>query len=413
VSKPTEHIILIPGKSGWEIWTGQRDSQYSLHSATDHTRAGDIPTFPAGDITLCFPVRALTALPVRVNSEDDALFPDLATLHAERLGLRPDPMAGQLTDTFVIAREPENTTLLSVFLRTPADSDLPTRGPKEFDISARAYPVSGDVLALWQEFGRWVFAVYQQGKLLYCQATAVDSAHPDESLAREIRLSIMQLSMQGLEVSPARVLVWTDNGDLNTSALATAFGAPLETLPRPTPTLPEPLSKLLPADVRAARRTARKRLQITLAAAAVIIAYLGLIGWAGFGIWKTKSETRKLVAAANAAAPDADAYNEHIACWEELAPVIDLNHAPVDILHRIANCIPPASGLRLQTAEISATEIKLKGEAPQLQAVNTFSLKLNKATDLAQFTWLTPEPQQSTRGWEFVFTGEIPTESQP
>lgn len=413
MSKPTEHIILIPGKSGWEIWTGQRDSGYSLHSATDHARAGDIPSFPAGDITLFFPVKALTALPMRVNSDDDALFPDLATLHAERLGLRPDPMAGQLTDTFVIAREPENSTLLSVFLRTPVEGDLPTRGPKEFDISARAFPVSGDVLALWQEFGRWVFAVYQQGKLLYCQATAVDSAHPDESLAREIRLSIMQLSMQGLEVSPARVLVWTDNGDLNTSALASAFGAPLETLPRPTPTLPEPLSKLLPADVRAARRTARKRLQITLAAAAVIIAYLGLIGWAGFGIWKTKSETRKLVAAANAAAPDADAYNEHIACWEELAPVIDLNHAPVDILHRIANCIPPASELRLQTAEISATEIKLKGEAPQLQAVNTFSLKLNKATDLAQFTWLTPEPQQSTRGWEFVFTGEIPTENQP
>jgi hypothetical protein len=81
----------------------------------------------------------------------------------------------------------------------------------------------------------------------------------------------------------------------------------------------------------------------------------------------------------------------------------------VDILSRIAACIPASSGLRLKTAEISATEIKLIGEAPQLQAVNSFSLNLNKNNDLTQFDWQTPEPNQSTRGWEFVFSAEIPT----
>ena len=89
---------------------------------------------------MLFPVKSLTAVPMRVTSDDDALFPDLAALHAERLGLRPDPMAGQLTDVFVIARDAENTALLSVFLRSPDEGDLPTRGPKGFDISARAFP---------------------------------------------------------------------------------------------------------------------------------------------------------------------------------------------------------------------------------------------------------------------------------
>ena len=105
------------------------------------------------------------------------------------------------------------------------------------------------------------------------------------------------------------------------------------------------------------------------------------------------------------AAPDGEAYALHIAKWDELAHAIDLTNSPVDILKRIAACIPPNSGLRLKTAEISATEIKLIGEAPQLQAVNTFSLNLTKNNDLANFTWQTPEPNQSTRGWEFVFTG--------
>ena len=86
----------------------------------------------------------------------------------------------------------------------------------------------------------------------------------------------------------------------------------------------------------------------------------------------------------------------------------------MDILFRVASCIPPNSGLRLKTAEISATGIKLQGEAPQLQAVNSFSLNLSKSNGLTQFIWQTPEPNQSKRGWEFVFTAEVPSsETQP
>jgi hypothetical protein len=122
------------------------------------------------------------------------------------------------------------------------------------------------------------------------------------------------------------------------------------------------------------------------------------------------TETKDLNAQAEEAAPEGAEYATHIAKWDELAHAIDLTHSPVDILSRIADCIPPNSGLRLKAAEISATEIKLIGEAPQLQAVNTFSLKLTKHNELTNFSWQTPEPNQSTRGWEFVFTGQLPTE---
>jgi hypothetical protein len=413
VSKTTDNVLLVPGESGWEIWTRQGEGAFSLASATATPLAGDLSGVPPGDITLLFPVKALTAVPMRVTSDDDALFPDLAALHAERLGLRPDPMAGQLTDVFVVAREGENTALLSVFLRPPADGELPVKGPKSFDISARSFPVTGDTLAIWKEFGRWVFAVFHQAKLVYCQATAVDSSQPDTSLAREIKLSLLQLGMQGLEVEPSRALVWSDSADLNSSALREILRIPVEIVPRPAPVLPSPLSKLLPADVRAARRSALRRRNITLGAAAALLAYLGIIGWFAHGLWKTTSETKSLLAQAEEAAPDAADFDLHVAKWEELAPAIDLTHSPVDILNRIASCIPPNSGLRLKTAEISASEIKLMGEAQQLQAVNTFSLRLSKHNELSNFTWQTPEPNQSTRGWEFVFTGEVPTESQP
>ncbi|MCU0749720.1 MAG: hypothetical protein MUF13_09280 [Akkermansiaceae bacterium] len=414
MSKTTENVLLVPGESGWEIWTGQPETGFSQQQATETLLAGDLKDIPQGDITLLFPVKALTAVPMRVASDDDALFPDLAALHAERLGLRTDAMAGQLTDVFVVEREGENTTLVSVFLRTPAEGELPVRGPKAFDISPRAIPVTGDALATWREFGRWVFAVYHQGKLVYCQATAGDSRHPDDALAREIRLSLIQLSMQGLTIEPTRVILWSSNESVDASALRAAFTAPVEVQPRPAPVLPVPLSKLLPADVRAARRAAVRKRNITLAVAAVALLYLGVLGWFGYGLWKISAETKDLNARAEEAAPEGAEYATHIAKWDELAHAIDLQHSPVDILNRIANCIPPNSGLRLKVAEISATEIKLQGEAPQYQAVTTFSLKLSKHNELTNYTWQTPEPNQSTRGWEFVFTGEVPiVESQP
>jgi hypothetical protein len=413
VSKTNDQLLLFPGESGWEIWTAQPGAEFSLHSATGTLRASDVSPLPPGDLTMLFPVKAITAIPMRVASEDQSLFPDLAALHAERLGLRPDPMAGQLTDQFIIATEGEETSLLSVILRTPGDGDLPTRSPNEFDLSARALPLDGSRLTVWKELGRWVFSISHQGHLVYCQATALTSPVPDDSLVREIRLALIQLSLQGIELTPERVHFHTASESPDPGALDRAFGVPVLSEPRPAPVLPAVRSKLLPADVRAARREARRRRTIQLAAAAVVLFYLGVIGWFGFGLWKDTSETKKLLAAAAAAEPEGIAYSDHVAKWDELAPAIDLNKAPVDILYRIARSIPPNSGLRLRTAEISATNITLTGEAPQLPSTNQFSLALTKSNDLAAFTWSNPAAQQSNRGWEFNFTGAIPTASQP
>lgn len=406
--KSTDNILLIPGELGWEIWSGPSATEITLREATTIDRASDLTTIPAGDLLLLFPVKSVTAVPMRVTSDDDALFSDLAALHAERLGLRPDPMAGQLTDVFIIAREAENTALVSVLLRAPGDGDMPPRGPKSFDISARAYPLDGDSLAIWKEFGRWVFSLSHQGNLVYCQATSGSSHSPDEALVREIRLALIQLSMQGLEIEPSRIFLWTQQQDTVATALQSAFRAPVQIAPRPAPVLPNPLSKLLPADVRAARRAALRRQNILLGAAALAVIYVGIIGWFGYGLWNDSRETRKLIVQAEAAAPDGIAYSAHIAKWDELADAIELANSPVHILSRIAASIPPNSGLRLTTAEISSGEIKLRGEAQQFQAVQSFNLNLEKNNDLARFSWDTPEPNQATRGWEFTYGADIP-----
>lgn len=405
MSKNLEQTLIIPGERGWEIWQRHGSEPFALREATQVVRAADIPNLSGVELLMCFPVKAITALPVKVASDDDSLFEDLAILHAERLGFRPDPMAGQLTDVFVVDRQDDSAVLLEVILRAPRDGEMPQRSPRDFDLSPRAFDARGHCMTLWKEFGRWVFAIHHHGKLLYCQATTHDDLNPNAALAREIRLAMIQLEMQGIHLQLKSAWIWSSEEQLQLRDFAEAMGVDASCAARPAPVWPDPSSKILPADVRAARREAAKKRSLILAAVASGLLYLGAIGWLAIGVWKDSSQATQLKRLAEAAAPAGEAVAIHNEKWDELALALDLNHDPVDILARIHRSIPPNSGLRLRTAEISADQVKLVGEAPQFAPVQQFSLALNRNNELAAFGWQNPEPNRSNRGWEFVFTG--------
>ncbi|WP_193211681.1 PilN domain-containing protein [Luteolibacter marinus] len=414
MSKQQETSLLVPGVRGWEIWKQSSTGGFVLQSADGIEHASDLGSLPGGNLAMLFPVRGMHALPFKASSTDESLFEDLAAMHAERLGVRADPMAGQLTDTFLVSKEEESATLLCTVLKSPGDGDLPPRSPNEFDISPRAYPVNGEAIALWVEFGRWVFAFFRNGKLLYSQATSSSGAEPDAACLREIQLALGQMSIQGLALKPEAIHVWSPDGDAGSAgSLASGLGMAAKVSPRPDPVLPQPRSKLLPADVRAARRAQRTKQQRMAAIAAVVLAYLGVGAWFGYGLWKDNARIKKLYAIAEQTAPQAEqeAYQLHKARWQELDLVVNIDNSPVEILSRVARAIPRNSGLRLKTAEINPGQIKLVGEAPQAAPISQFDLNLTKASyGLANYQWENPPPSNSNKGWNFNFTGIIPQE---
>jgi hypothetical protein len=409
LSKQQETSLLVPGPRGWEIWKQSSVGGFALQSADGPMRASELTNLPGGNLAMLFPVRGFHSLPFKASSTDESLFDDLAAMHAERLGVRADPMAGQLSDTFVVTKEEDTATLLGVVLKSPGEGDLPPRSPKEFDLSARAYPVRGEAIAVWVEFGRWVFAFFRHGKLLYSQATSSGGSAPDAGCLREIQLALGQLAIQGLALKPEAVHVWSPDGDAGSAGtLATGFGVPVKVTPRPDPVLPETRSKLLPADVRAARRAARSRQQKLAAVGAVVLAYLGAAGWFGYGLWKDQSQIKKLNAEAERIAPEADrlAYETHLAMWSELDLVVDANKAPVDLLSRVAKAIPANQGVRLKSATISSNEIKLTGEAQQSGPASQFGSNL--INTMREFKWENPPPSSTSKGWTFEFSGVRP-----
>lgn len=412
MSKPTEMSLLLPGPRGWELWKRTPEGGCERASSDDGpVQAGEMPGLPAGNLGMLFPVRALQALPFRAASTDDAIFEDLAVMHAERLGIRPDPMAGQLSDTFVVQRLAEETVLLHVVLQNPGPGDMPPRTPQEFDISPRAYPCQDNEVCLWKELGRWVFAVHQGGQLVYCQATHSDDEEPGKDVLREIQLAVTQLMMQGLPVSPKKARVWSPAGELGgAGALTGMFADGVIVESRPDPRIPAPPSRLLPADVRAARREKRKRQQILAGAAALALVLLGFVGYMLVGVIKDVRTRNDLAKQASAVSGISDAFQLHQGRWIELSPVVDSHRSPMEIMRLVQTCIPPNSGLRLKTADINLAEgaIRLNGVAQTSAPVTAFSLALKRNPVLAEWLqWEASAPNKTKDGWEFQFNASL------
>ena len=177
---------------------------------------------------------------------------------------------------------------------------------------------------------------------------------------------------------------------------------------RPDPVIPKPESRLLPADVRAARRERQKRNQLIAGVAAVVLLYLGGVCWLLFGLWQDVQKRDRLTVEADQVKDIAGEFKTQKAKWNELAPVVEASQSPLEIMLNVANAIPSNGGVRLTIAEIGPDGVKLTGAAPQSAPVNAFSLALRRTADLSWLEWENEPPRKTAKGWEFRFTGNPP-----
>ena len=418
-AKKGEAVLLIPGAEGWDVWTGSGEAM-NLVQRSEATLALDVEHLPSGELHMAFPLREVSSLPMTAPTTDKSLFEDMASMHVERLGMRPAIESGNLGDCFEVAARGDETLLLPVVLAPPPEGTLPQRSPKAFDVSARCYQLPSDAIAVWKELGRWGFAIGVGGKPLHFQAMA--STDLDADAGREIRLSLTQMQIQGLLPSvPKHCFVWVAEEDpvpdtAAVKALGDGFGGRASVAAKPGPVFPSKPSSLLPADTRAERVAKRKRQQAMMLVTALVLAYFGVVGWLG---WKmVEAEKRAVVAETRLAElePDSAFIEEHTQKWEQLEPVINLEHWPVELLFRCAQAFPK-TGLRLERAEFNnqleiedgggATKvrsIRLQGKAETLEQVNKLNLNLNRSGVLAYYKWNTPQPQETKDGrWSFFY----------
>jgi len=272
--------LLIPGADGWEIWTGSNHGGYRLHKGTEHHLVLDVTGYPSGAIGMAIPVRQVSAVPFRAQTDDLSLLGDLATMQLEKNGTRPALDGGRLTDHFVFGSAPDETHLTAVVMNPSSEGQLPRRSPQAFDISPRCLPLPAGKVVVWRELGRWVFAIGKPGQALYFQVLSGERL--DDRAGNEIRLALTQLQMQGLLPQPPdAVVVWSHASSSDArpeehESLARGLGLAVSVTEKPAPVWPLPPSRLLPADVRAERLAKKGKRNRNLLIAALFLAYLGL-----------------------------------------------------------------------------------------------------------------------------------------
>ena len=363
--KKGEQILLLPGAAGWEIWSGPSGSELEVVKRSGELLALEVAGVPSGDLTMAFPVRDVSALPFLAPTTDESLYQDMADMHVERLGMRPLIEAGVLSDCFRVGVRGENSLLLPVVLAPPLEGHLPKRSPKAFDISARCLPLPESGVVVWQELGRWVFAVAEQGRPLHFQALAATTL--GEDTGREIRLSVSQLQIQGLvESTPEYCFVWIGEEEPpvypeDLDLLGNGFGGTATVLEKPSPVIPGKPSHLLPADVRAERMAKRQRQQMLLGVAALVLVYLGLVGWAAWTLVQAKKEVKTAQRSYDLIAPEVAGIEEHLRKWDELRPITELEHWPVELM---LNCskAPARPGVAARTGrDCQQSEVRRRG----------------------------------------------------
>ena len=424
--KKGEKVLLLPGADGWEAWTSLNGAGLDLALRSGTTRVLDVGGIPSGELTMAFPVRDVSALPFRAPTSDDALLSDLAEMHLERMGMRPGVDAGVLSDVFKVGTRGEESLVVPVVLAPPMEGHLPRRSPQHFDISARCLPLPADGLVVWRELGRWVFALSEEGQALEFEALA--SNQLGEDAGREIRLTLMQLEMQGLIDSlPRHCFVWVGDeeappGAEELAALGAGIGlsGPATIAAKPAPVIPARSTQLLPADVRAERVARRKKQHIVIASAAAVVVYLGVLG----GLWSSLAKARKKADKALVEyTPLADVHEDgmrHEQKWRELQPVVEQDHNTVELLYHCMRARGGEEGVRLDRADITnqlqvdsegeltlIRSIRLQGKSDELGQATAFDEALKGERGLNDYQWTTPPPQAKGDKWSFQYEARL------
>ena len=408
-NKKNSHL-LIPGPEGWEIWTGGAETLFQRSLDNGPLLMSEIEDIPAVNLVMGFPVREALAVPFKVQTNDEAIFDDLASMHLEKSGIRVDENAGRLTDCFPVNQEDGQSTLLAIVLSAPEPSNLPSPWPSAFDVSARFFPMADNAITLWRELERWVFAVSSHGKLTYFQALSGERLCGET--IRDVYLALTQLGLQGVNLELNNAVVWTSGSPSDPSAeelkaFGNQLGAEVVVEAKPDPVMPEPVSKIIPADARSEKRSQEKKQRRNVLMLSILVFYLGFAAYFGYQYVELNTALDKqdnMIRDVKVKHAEIALFN---ADWQQLAPVVDSQRWPLQLLYRTATIIPPSQDLRFKVFEASRERVVIRGEASDLKTTSSYAEKIRRA--LKDYEWSLPpaEDDRKTNRWKLNYEGKL------
>jgi hypothetical protein len=394
--------LLLPGPTGaepWKLWAlgGKASAEYVQICATPMENRLRKST------TLALPVSQVFCLPLWLNETDAKQFAGMIPLQLELRGLQPRGTEPAVFDWTVVAQEGTRTLVMVGALPATLAPEIHAEAYDAFDLSARYLPFPENTLTIWREQDRLAVAITRGPNLVYYQALA--EGQITARVAQDLRCAQATLAMQDIVTPLQKMLLWTEISPDEHIALQGALPLPIEQQKCPPPVAPKQAWKLTPAVVGEAKRTRASRRWQGRALAAFLAVYLLAVAGLAYQYVSLSLHVNDLRKWQSEHAQALDLVHEGRAAWKELAPVVDTQDYPLELLREASQSIP-SDQLHLTDFEAGGGHLLIKGETKNVEGAYTFYNKLKGDPYFSSYSlnMVNPGPLPNDL-WQFQIEG--------
>jgi hypothetical protein len=385
-----QRALLLPGPTGaepWELWVlGGKASVERVQIC-----ATPLDNRLQKNTTLSLPVSQVFCLPLWLNETDAKQFAGMIPLQLELRGLQPRGTEPAVFDWTVVAREGTRTLVMVGVLPATLAPEIHAEAYEAFDVSARCLPFPENALTIWREQDRLAVAITRGQNLVYYQALAEGQITP--RVVQDLNCTQATLAMHDIVTPLQKVMLWTEMGPEEITALQGALPLPIEREERPHPGAPSQAWKLTPATVGEAKRVRASRRWQKRALSIFLVVYLLAVAAMATRMVLTSRKVDDLRKWQAEHAQALDLVQEGRAAWKELAPVVDTKDYPLELLLEAYQSIP-LDQLHLTLFEAGNGHLLIKGEAKNVTGAFQFFTKLKSDPYFSSYnlTMANPHP---------------------
>lgn len=375
---PSQKTLLFPAAdTGWEVWSLEP-------GGARHLRTENEPDVPRQSL-LAVPVRELFAVPLWLSTIDRGVMREMIFMQLERRGIVSSRGGETVFDYRVITQHGSRTLVLAIALpgafATQLEAEFGGYTPSAYHMELPA-----DALTLWREQGRLVVAVTKGNDPVYLQSLGSGELTP--AILRELRCVRLQLESEHIVSQLAGIRLWGAFTPEEATRIANTTGLSVEVEARRAPLMKKegeaPSPDVTPHLVRVAREAAAKRAWWMRVGGAVAGVYALILSVLLLGVGWNWIQAARLEAGLKKDREQVAAIRSVSDRWERLAPVVDSDAYPMELLLRCSSRLP-GQGVRFTLFTTSPGRLLIQGEAGSPSAAANYAETLKHSGDLHNY----------------------------
>jgi hypothetical protein len=341
------------------------------------------------DIVLALPVNAVIAQRLRLPTTDPAEFEGMVRLQVEKAF--PYPPEEVTSDFELIEKGEKESVISSVAVHNARLNEIAgpllNRGhiPRQVTVyaaqRAASHAAAGNALIIYREGEQLVSAISENGKLSFTRTLDADG---EEGLQQDLPQLALSAELQGIDTAFPKVLL-----DENCLPLRDAVERILAHRPdlMATETPPAEVKlDLTPQTWRKQRAALVRQREWRRRALWAGGIYAGLFVLFALYVAIIHFQVGRLKKVIERDAPKVEFIRKTESDWKALAPAIDPQYYPIEVLLHLFESLPNPE-VRITVYEQSARNLSVQGEAPSAALAYQFAEKVKKNPGLKEFAF--------------------------